>query len=168
MIYEKDPMVISTAAYALGEITKDDFCENDLTKLINFDDIDNSLIRESLNYGKVINEGQIQLDLEIINRIIDFLVASLKIKSKYLIDRSEICVRRVIASKKKKPEENKAKESEENDNKTKADEANNVENTSSSLSAPSLEMFDSFFLNLSIRLEKMQKILLKIQQFLNI
>ena len=46
MIYEKYSMVIFTAAYDLGEITKDDLCEDDLTKLINFDDIDNSLIRE--------------------------------------------------------------------------------------------------------------------------
>ncbi|WP_341793461.1 MULTISPECIES: AAA domain-containing protein [unclassified Rickettsia] len=128
MHYVKDSMIISTAAYALGEITKSNFCEEDFKKLVNFDDINNSLIHEALKCAEIDSEEKVILNAKNINLIIDFLIMELCLDQKYLINRSEICVRRVTSSQKKKKEEEEKEKS------------SNLGYT------PSLEMFNSFFL----------------------
>ncbi|MFY9589230.1 DEAD/DEAH box helicase [Rickettsia endosymbiont of Halotydeus destructor] len=128
MNYVKDSMVISTAAYALGEITKSNFNEEDFKKLVNFDDINNSLIHEALKLAEINQEGKLLLNANSINLIIDFLIKELRLDQKYLINRSEICVRRVTSSQKKKKEE---EEKEKNP---------------TLVYTPPLEMFNSFFL----------------------
>ena len=69
MIYMPNTMVISTAAYALGEITRHDFCEEDFKKLINFNDVDNNLINEALNFAEITPLGERKLNLESIKNI---------------------------------------------------------------------------------------------------
>lgn len=115
-------MVISTAAYALGKIMKDDFQEKELKDLANFVDNNNNLIEEVFSESKKIYSKDI-LDLKMINLMIDLLVQKLEIDEKYLFNRTEICVRRVTSHKKKK-------------DKT----------VIYNFAAPSLEMFNSFFL----------------------
>ncbi|WP_395477059.1 hypothetical protein [Rickettsia endosymbiont of Pantilius tunicatus] len=136
MIYMPNTMVISTAAYALGEITRHDFCEEDFKKLINFNDVDNNLINEALNFAEIIPLGGRKLNLESIKNIINFLVEEFAIDQKYLVSHSEICVRRVVSIE---------EIDEEKENKQNSKDISKNENANFS-KVPSLEMFNSFFL----------------------
>ena len=127
--YVEHSMIISTAAYALGKIMKEDFQGKELKDLADFVDNNNILIDEVFAESEKIYFmdkpqdsalGRI-LDLEMINIMIALLVQKLEIDRKYLFSRSEICVRRVTSQKKKKDK-------------------------SVIFTPPSLEMFNSFFL----------------------
>lgn len=128
--YVERSMVISTAAYALGRIMKDDFQEKELKDLANFIDNNNSLIDQVFSESEKIyfkdkkQDSLVRtLDLEMINLMIDLLVQKLEINEKYLFNRSEICIRRVTSHKKKKDKP-----------------------VVYNFTPPSLEMFNSFFL----------------------
>ncbi|KJV92470.1 DEAD/DEAH box helicase [Rickettsia bellii] len=136
MIYMPNTMVISTAAYALGEITRHDFCEEDFKKLINFNDVDNNLINEALNFAEITPLGERKLNLESIKNIINFLVEEFAIDQKYLVSHSEICVRRVVSIE---------EIDEEKEDKQNFKDISKNENANFS-KVPSLEIFNSFFL----------------------
>lgn len=124
--YVENSMVISTAAYALGKIMKNDFQEKELKDLANFIDNNNSLIDEVFSesekiYFKDKKKDSLAKILDL--KMIDLLVEKLDIDEKYLFNRSEICVRRITSHKKKKDKP-----------------------IICNFAAPSLEMFNSFFL----------------------
>ncbi|WP_341789915.1 hypothetical protein [Rickettsia endosymbiont of Polydrusus tereticollis] len=133
MNYIEGSMIISTAAYALGIIIQPDFSEKDFENLADFENNTNILINNLISeYAIAPEESDKELelrkkfDLESVNLMIDGLVEKLDIDKKYLLEKTEICVKRVISKKLKK-------------NTTAKDHKNLI------YYAP-LEMFNSFFL----------------------
>ncbi|UZW38483.1 hypothetical protein [Rickettsia conorii] len=120
---------LSTVAYVLGRIMREEFQEKELKDLPNFVDNNNSLIEEVFSESERIyfkdkkQDSCVKtLDLKMINLMIDLVVQKLEIDKKYLFSRSEICVRRVTSHKKKKDK-----------------------SVIYNFATPSLEMFNSFF-----------------------
>lgn len=109
MNYIEGSMIISTAAYALGIIIQPDFSEKDFENLADFENNTNILINNLISeYAIAPKESDKELelrrkfDLESVNLMIDGLVEKLDIDKKYLLEKTKICVKRVISKKLKK------------------------------------------------------------------
>ncbi len=136
-------MVISTGAYAVGKIIREGFSENDFEDLINFENNSQRLIvnllKESFdNVGR-----NNKFTLERINYISNALIKQLGVNQKFIISNPEICVRKITYRNIKTPEEVKQnKRPAPNNSHIEEDEIKDTDWAS----APSLEMFNSFFL----------------------